>query len=107
MGNGRNIEGKNLAITDNRFHFFDMLLYTAYTETVKSQLVHGFEHARMDEVALKANVIIMPHIVRVRCQQLHQKIVAAKGRIDIDIDHGINTDSIYLLFFFCKSIVLR
>jgi hypothetical protein len=85
-----NVERKKVAVAQYRFHFIDAFFYHTYAVAVEPQLVHGFEHARVYKIALKADVVVVAHVVWFGGQQLHQELVAAVGRIHVNVDNRIH-----------------
>src|SRR4051812_12927711 len=96
-----------MGVPDNGFHLLDIVLYASQPETVESQLIHRLQHMWMDKIALKTDMIVMMDIVRLACQHLHEKIIAAMEGMNVQIDQGIHTGSFDDMLLVCVCIILR
>ena len=100
-------KAEQMGIADHRLHFFDIFLYAAQPETVEPQLVHRFQHMRMHIITLKPDMIVMMDIIGLAGQHLHQEIIAAMQRIDIQVDQRINAGHFDECLLIRIGIVLR
>src|SRR5689334_3051800 len=101
MSNSRNVETEDICIADHRLHFFNVFAHLSHSVTIESQLVQRFEHMRMYEIALKADVIVMPDKIRFAGEHLHQKVVASVSGVHVEIDLRIHSNGFYYLFTIC------
>ena len=71
MSNGRQVEAEQTAVSNDGFHFFDIFLYASHPVAIEPKLVHRLQHARMHEITLEGNVIVMTNIIWLRRKHFH------------------------------------
>jgi len=81
-------------------HFFDILFHIILPETIKAQLIHGFEHIGMHIIALKADMVVMPDIVGFIGKPSPSGNYRSGIRNDVKVYQGIHTGHFMIFFLF-------
>src|ERR1044072_1220766 len=89
------VQAEQISAAQYRFRLFKGLSYLAQAETVKTQFVHRFQHARVYKITLEADMIVMTDIIRLFRQHIHQEAGGRNGAFFLQVYQRIGHTYLY------------